>query len=305
MSISINELTKMTFGDIYKYCRSLNEDANGEDVNGDGKVDEKDAEVKELLSKLKNTEGIDNLIDALNGLKSEQMALLKTAFGKGENAEKVDTSKQAISVLKLIPTQNEIDVANSLAFPLKCENPETAEQIKTILGGKEAVTVVRPLVVYNKGGKYYIIDGHHRWSQVYLLNVNAKINCIVFNGSAGETEQSPIDVLRDFQGAVKVAAGKVVRSTVKEGRNLFDWSIDQIKQYVIDTATEPCVKAFSEHFNKDVTKEMIADRVGVNAQSMKDHNKPIEGAPKRPDMPQTDAADNKALAVAVAGMSDI
>jgi len=85
--------------------------------------------------------------------------------------DKFRFTERAISVDELLPTQNEIDVDKSLKYPMK--NP--VDFLNYVNGEGEAFAPGGPIVTYD--GKY-VIDGHHRWSQVYACNSRAKIQAI-------------------------------------------------------------------------------------------------------------------------------
>ena len=192
------------------------------------------------IQALKNQKDMPDLVNALKGLSQNQLDLLELGFGKGELATKMETMREQIAAKDLLPTQNEIDVGKSLGYQVSGKNPE---QIKTILKGGP-VTINLPPVVYEHAGKYYIVDGHHRWSQVFLLNPNCQIESIVFKNSAGDKDQDPIDMLRDFQGAIAVAnGGKVPTNTVEQGKNIFDWSDDDLLKYLDANIQDEMVQA--------------------------------------------------------------
>lgn len=261
-----------------------------------------DKEVKDLKSK----PGMDSLVSALDGLTDEQLALLEKGFGDGEYAEKMNTAVMDIKAKDLHPTQNEIDVGKSLSYQISGKNPD---QVKQILDGGP-VTINLPLVVYDYNGTYYIVDGHHRWSQVFLLNPNCQINSIVFKNSAGDTAQDPADMLRDFQGAIAIANdGEVPKSTVKPGMNMFDWSSDQLRDYLEENIQDGMVSAYQDFYNSEIDKEDIENSVVSNAGLMKKSNKPINNAPSRAVMPQTDTGVDKTgvagLEIAKKGMTDL
>ena len=261
-----------------------------------------DKEVKDLKSK----PGMDSLVSALDGLTDEQLALLEKGFGDGEYAEKMNTAVMDIKAKDLHPTQNEIDVGKSLSYQISGKNPD---QVKQILDGGP-VTINLPLVVYDYNGTYYIVDGHHRWSQVFLLNPNCQINSIVFKNSAGDTAQDPADMLRDFQGAIAIANdGEVPQSTVKPGMNMFDWSSDQLRDYLEENIQDGMVSAYQDFYNSEIDKEDIENSVVSNAGLMKKSNKPINNAPSRAVMPQTDTGVDKTgvagLEIAKKGMTDL
>lgn len=261
-----------------------------------------DKEVKDLKSK----PGMDSLVSALDGLTDEQLALLEKGFGDGEYAEKMNTAVMDIKAKDLHPTQNEIDVGKSLSYQISGKNPD---QVKQILDGGP-VTINLPLVVYDYNGTYYIVDGHHRWSQVFLLNPSCQINSIVFKNSAGDTAQDPADMLRDFQGAIAIANdGEVPQSTVKPGMNMFDWSSDQLRDYLEENIQDGMITAYQDFYNSEIDKEDIENSVVSNAGLMKKSNKPINNAPSRAVMPQTDTGVDKTgvagLEIAKKGMTDL
>lgn len=261
-----------------------------------------DKEVKDLKSK----PGMDSLVSALDGLTDEQLALLEKGFGDGEYAEKMNTAVMDIKAKDLHPTQNEIDVGKSLSYQISGKNPD---QVKQILDGGP-VTINLPLVVYDYNGTYYIVDGHHRWSQVFLLNPNCQINSIVFKNSAGDTAQDPADMLRDFQGAIAIANdGEVPQSTVKPGMNMFDWSSDQLRDYLEENIQDGMISAYQDFYNSEIDKEDIENSVVSNAGLMKKSNKPINNAPSRAVMPQTDTGVDKTgvagIEIAKKGMTDL
>ena len=111
----------------------------------------------------------DALKDVINDPKLYD--LLSKGFGNGELAKvKMSSSTVGIPVQQLFPTQSEIGLDNSLKFPLK------SDCSKYFTG--DTVTIVSPIITYRKT---YVIDGHHRWSQLYMVNPDAKISAINFN----------------------------------------------------------------------------------------------------------------------------
>ena len=261
-----------------------------------------DKEVKDLKSK----SDMGSLVNALDGMTDEQLALLEKGFGDGEYADKMDTTTMNIKAKDLHPTQNEIDVGKSLSYQVSGKNPE---QVKQILDGGP-VTVNLPLVVYDYNGTYYIVDGHHRWSQVFLLNPNCEINSLVFKNSAGDTAQDPADMLRDFQGAIAIANdGEVPQSTVAPGMNMFDWSSEQLREYLEKNIQDGMVSAYQDFYNSEIDKDDIENSIISNAGLMKKSNKPIKNAPSRSVMPQTDTGVKKTgvagIEIAKKGMTDL
>ena len=81
----------------------------------------------------------------------------------------IKVSEPDIPVKQLFPTQSQIGLADSLGWTSK-NNPTGAGETAG-LGSGTANVGGRIITANNK----YVIDGHHRWSQVYLLNPEASI----------------------------------------------------------------------------------------------------------------------------------
>ena len=84
----------------------------------------------------------------------------------------ISVSKGPIPVRNLTPTQSQIGLADSLGFVSKTKPQQAGE---TASG--DVADVGGSIITAN--GKF-IVDGHHRWSQVYLLNPNASIPAVNF-----------------------------------------------------------------------------------------------------------------------------
>lgn len=188
-------------------------------------------------------------------------------------------SPKFLPVSQLIPTQKEIDVEKSLKYPLSGEYPRLTREI---MEGK-AVTVKGPIVTLNDK---YIIDGHHRWSQVYVSNVDCKIECMNI-----ETKQTdPLLVLKAVQIAI-AASIKEVPTAVVEGGNLLEIGQDALEKYVERHLSDVTFKIMQETSPQDIVFETHEDATSYywkNVELMQDHNKPVPGAPERDVMPQTD-----------------
>ena len=70
------------------------------------------------------------------------------------------SGKIAMDIKNIHPTQFEVDMEKSLAYPLK----KKPEGIKVAFSGQPVLIANTPLVVAEVDGVNYIIDGHHRWS---------------------------------------------------------------------------------------------------------------------------------------------
>ena len=208
-------------------------------------------------------------------------AVLAAGEEDGQPAdEKITLTDGDIDVTALRPTQNEIALDKSLTYPLT--DVKSAESC--LKGGTVAIAGKR--IITAEGS--YIVDGHHRWSQLYAMNKDAKI---AVTDMVSKDLKNPLDFLKITQVAIAADLGKVPTQTAKGSINLITISEDQLKKFVIDTITDPVLEVFKK-YNKATTKEEAADYIWTNVQSMQKTSKPVAGAPKRDFMPQTDDAKN-------------
>ena len=212
-------------------------------------------------------------------------AILKEGFGDGELANvKMSSAPTAIAVTQLLPSQSEIGLDNSLSYPLK-------QDCSKLFDG--TVTIVAPIVTYRKT---FIIDGHHRWSQLYMMNPKAKISAINFNYE----ESSPYRALRNFQGAIAVTNKEVPKSYSKVN-NVYEMSEDQIRDYVDEHIQDVCWKSLVT-VGVAEDRDSAIDYIVDNVMTLKADNPPFANAPDREYMPQT---DEKSIKVAEEGQTNI
>ena len=203
-------------------------------------------------------------------------------FVKQSDEHKSTVKLTAIPVTKLIPTQNEIDVDKSLAFPLtKADAAQYA-----LKGG--SVKVAAPIITFNSK---YVIDGHHRWSQLYAVNKDAKI--VAYDFTNPEIK-NPLDALKATQLAIIGAGASKIPSNKVDGANLLKMEEKKLKYYVMKTITEPVLYAFEEsgkvkaEGDSAAYKKAVADYIWANVASMQETSQPVAGAPGRGIMPQAD-----------------
>ena len=108
----------------------------------------------------------------------------------------VDIGEQVIQVSNLIPTQNEVFLEKSLDFPLNKQQDNIVSYIKNGYGKMPRIVV----------SGNYIIDGHHRWSQIYCLNAEAVIPVynVTFSG-----KENPDEILKKMHLAISATTGTV------------------------------------------------------------------------------------------------
>tara|TARA_R100001126_G_C4845716_1_gene159318 strand:+ start:78 stop:998 length:921 start_codon:yes stop_codon:yes gene_type:complete len=126
----------------------------------------------------------------------------------------------AIPVVNLKPTQMEIDIDKSMAFPY-VKNPKS---FIAQVSSDGPFTPGSRIITFNG---QYIIDGHHRWSGIYVCNKNASINATNLTAEG----LTPEDVLKAVQMAIGVQAKKIPIQTV-EGSNLLKMSKNDIAGWI-------------------------------------------------------------------------
>jgi len=187
-----------------------------------------------------------------------------------------------ISSLK--PTQREIDLEASLKWIGK--NPGNVKDFldnKTIgpeyFGGNEIVSA---------NGKN-IIDGHHRWSQVYFINPDAKLETVdlpILN---------PIKALKNSQIAIAGMSGKLLIKKVDARKNIFTMSLSKIKSDIPKYLTAPFYNEFYKHDpNKFKDQNSVNDYVYKNIIRLRKENKPVTQI-HRGNMPQYDSVGVKPI----------
>jgi hypothetical protein len=227
-----------------------------------------DLQIKNLLG-----EQYPEFVEILgNNIKDKKF---RKALFRIEKKNKINTEILSAKVSDMIPTQNEIDVDKSLHFPLTL--PATT---RIYLSQKTPIKVNGSSLVTCDKTKY-IIDGHHRWSQIYVLNPDALVSCLDLSDL-----KQPFDGLKASQLAVAVDSGKIPSASVK-GINLLKISESDLLKYVNSKITPQCYKVFVEFGIKSP-----ANHIWKNVKLMQDNNKPIKNAPTRNLMPQTDLAQN-------------
>lgn len=240
---------------------------------------------------IKNVTNYDDFVAQLGVLAQDPkvQAFLNSGKADGDQSDdKFTATAKAISVKDLRPTQNEIAVAGSLLYPLT--KPESLRKCLE----KGPITIKAPVVTYNG---QFIIDGHHRWSQLYCMNKEGQINCIDLSGP----KMDPIQVLKVVQLAIAAELGRVPTATAK-GQNLLKIDGKEIAKYVVDNITDECVKTLNTIKGATLgklDKNNIAGKIVVpNVMEMRKTSQPAPGAPKRDVMPQTDDATNAMNAIA-------
>lgn len=238
-----------------------------------GKINEDEAQ--EELKKILKQDYSAFVKDLGTNIKDEKFV---NAIKSLSDKEPVKTSGLSPACTDLQPTQNEVVMDKSLSYPLK--DPTICEVF--LKGG--VVTVNKRPIVTGSGGKF-IIDGHHRWSQLYCINPEAKIKALDLTDI-----RNPFEALKATQIGIGAELGEIPTAE-GGGINLFTVTEDVLKKYITDRIQDRVVDVFKK-YNKGGTPEEIASYIWGNVQRMQKENEPVANAPERQLMPQTDDAPN-------------
>ena len=148
--------------------------------------------------------------------------------GPADEVFKVEPGVVKASGLKA--TQAEIGFHNSLKDQVK--NPSWKPTAAALgLNGEPIQMPCKPgprCAILTFAGKY-ILDGHHRWSQVMMMNPNAEVDVDDLKATGALT--SPEAALKLMQLAIALKAGKAVTADF-EGKNLMASNEDEVAEYV-------------------------------------------------------------------------
>lgn len=268
----------------------LNESMNTDQLL-EGTAEEKR---KNLEKYLKGTypDYIDKLNEFLKDPKTA--ALLEDAFGGELGDVQLRYSKKNIPAVKLNPTQSEIDLKNSVLFPL-CY-PECIHNIF-----KSSVELLIPVVTFND---VFVIDGHHRWSQALIFNPSCKMVSINFKGNLSATQ-----MLKATQGAIaawKSEHGEtnsgIPSAVATPGFNIFDKNRKEMEGFLehvfdgeFDIKGKKCdvdqvVAVLGQYVPEVTDRASLVKYICDGAEKLKNDHSPVVGAPNRGLMPQTDKA---------------
>jgi hypothetical protein len=245
-------------------------------VKLEGKADEL---YDQLIAKLKES----NLASAVEILElvaadPKLSLLLRHGFSNGSAEDAtigVNIETQTVPVANMRPTQKEIGTDGSLKNILTGKHAKGSVEYKDYFEGDAVASMPGPFV-YKDGDTYYIIDGHHRWSQTYCLNPKTGLKCQVLTSS---TKLTPSEVLKNFQAAI--AADQARNSLGRkdfEGKNFFEFAkqASNVIEYLKDMGDEVAEK-IATNANK-VMAEDVKKAVETYGEQVKTENKNIKEA---------------------------
>lgn len=239
-------------------------------------IDKTDPGIQKLQAMLKKD--YESFVGELNDkIKDPEIrnAILSGFEDGRSDDDRLPIEKVNVKVSQLRPTQNEIDLTKSLLFPLQKVPILTEYYLNSSINILIAKT---PILILNEK---YIIDGHHRWSQVICFNTKASM--VAFNI---RTSKNPLDVLKAIQLAIAAKLNEVPTENT-QGTNLFKVQEQEFKNFVSSTISKETIQIFNSKLGlKNV--DSISHYLWGNVKYMKTNCVPILGAPDRDFMPQTD-----------------
>lgn len=205
-------------------------------------------------------------------------AVLNAGLTDGKPSdERLTYSEGMIECLKLRPSQNIIGQKESL------DNILTNRYGNLDYALKGNLKFPTPLIIYNQE---YIVDGHHRWSQIFCANPKCKINVVNIRGSL-----HPLELLKVIHMAVALDVKEVPLSEAR-GINLLQASKREIYEVVENVVLDDVIQ---KYYNAKVidtpSVRKLQEYIWRNVLAMQVRNAPIPNAPDRSFMPQTDDAD--------------
>lgn len=209
--------------------------------------------------------------------------LLVDGFGGEFGDIDFDFSVKSIPAKALIPTQSEIDVKKSLEHPLT-----SPDNIHNIMSSDKIVVNDTPIVTFRGN---YVIDGHHRWSEVAMVNPDGKVMCYDYNADI-----SPIQMLKAVQGAIAAVIADDDDATLPKSeaksQNIYDdkWDDKKVEKYILETITDDVVEKLCKYYPKCNSKEEVVKVLVDNIMTMKVDNPPMHNSQERDIMPQPDKA---------------
>ena len=190
--------------------------------------------------------------------------LLSLGFGGDFSNLKLKLKKTNIPAKRLIPTQSEIGTDETLKYLVQGKDIDVCFEKTTI--------IKKPIVTFQGT---FIIDGHHRWSQIFVTNPDANIVCIDITGNL-----SPLSMLKAVQCTIGSNTGKLIRKDI-QGKNLYDTTEKELRKYFKDNLSDTVRENLLKYY-EDPEGSLVQ-----NVIQLQRNNKPILNAPDRGEMPQT------------------
>ncbi|HRW22293.1 MAG TPA: hypothetical protein P5509_09980, partial [Bacteroidales bacterium] len=181
--------------------------------------------------KLSYTKFVKSLKD--EAAKEKVRALIKSGREDGfPDDEKIKFSKGVVLARNLQPTQRQLLIEASVKWAIIGANEVGLSEL---LNGKPVEVNGKAIITLN--GKY-VIDGHHRWAEAYIMNPNARI----VNYDM-QINIPPIEALKIIQLSIAANAGDIPFSSPK-GTNLLHISKEAFITFVKKNVTKKVLEMF-------------------------------------------------------------
>lgn len=265
------------------HSRAIEEANKGKDLNTDAPTTKLTSKYDNLA--LPRKEAYDQLLARLRNLSYPQyLSQLKAItasdrltkiFNSGFDVySKVQLSRDEIvvPVASLLPTQNQLSLEKALKYPFTGKEP-----VKTFYADGP-ITIVSPIITFNHT---FIIDGHHRWAQIAVMNPRATVTCIDFKSDV----LTPIQFLKLIQGAIAMEEGEVITAEKTTLPDIFKSSVKLIKEYVEKNLQDSVKGEIAKQINATSNDDAL-DFIIANILSLKYNNLPAISSPNREKMPQ-------------------
>lgn len=238
-------------------------------------IDSQEEIVKRFKEELEDS-SYPEFVEKLNDMcrDSKTLNLIKMVFGGEYSNIKMDKNSRPKAAKALQPTQNEIDAEKSLKRG--CTDVSTIDQCFS-----EPVAIKgQPIITFNRN---FIVDGHHRWSQIAAFNPAAKCRVINFDND----DMGPIEMLKASQGTIAADTNRIQMSHVS-GDNLLEISQTRAKELIETWLTPEAVERFCYYVKNLNNREDVIKYLLKNIKRFQINNQPVKHAPDRGFMPQTD-----------------
>jgi hypothetical protein len=237
-------------------------------------------------------------------------ALAKAGQTDGDPRDEMVTVAEGtpVAAKNLTPTQKDIDLDKSLGDQMtnKWNPPATTAALeKGVIKLPSPGGPIPILVFENK----YILDGHHRWSQVMMTNPEGKVAVSnLVSPAFGTGEAGAAKALKATQLAIAGLAGNV--KTKDTGTNLLAVDEEYVRTYVKKKIQPSALKALhaAGKISKPDAVEEAAEHYARNLAAIK--AKPpgrydrVKGMPQADDSGVAQAKVNQALAQGVVNFNE-
>ena len=154
--------------------------------------------------------------------------------------EALTTKEATVRAADLQPTQAEIGLDQSLKDQMIDAYDNTQAALGLLgtpikLNAKGGAT---PILVFNNK---YILDGHHRWSQIMMTNPTGPVAVYSIGGDALESSE---DALKIMNLAIALKTDDPLITNPFKGKNLFGVTAEEIYKYVRANITDDVIKLF-------------------------------------------------------------